>query len=326
MNAQTRAVRSKLLRRYYRTAALGWFHPRSLHWAKIVTQDGQWRWIRSHSGIRGRLLRNPPIHLYQTVLRIKSNHPPRGSKTSGHMMGGPLLFDMDMIGKGQPFSIWKIIDAAGNIEALVETISDRGNFKVGRIIFSGYRGVHVTFEEKFDADDVIQLGRKQNDWKLRALKRKRKQTARAIGYWCPGWDWKVTTDIWRVSRVPWSIHGKSSLRAIVLKPPFTSRNIREQMKLASVFSDSRKLSIRTKRATPSFGFVDGETYGPFRQGWAVNLPLTVAIHLIWLGFAKPREIGPMSTGLWFNMSWQTLFRVGDVEGDMGKHPQGGVGS
>ena len=326
MNNQSKIIRLKLLKKYYKTAALGWFHPKSLHWAKMVTNDGYWKWIRPHSGIRNRLVRNPPIHLYQSVLQIKSENVPRGSKTRGYFLGGSLLFDIDIIKKKAPFSIWKVIDAVDSIKPLVETIEDMGGFRLKQIVFSGFRGFHVYFEEVETIRTPICTNEKNQRWLLRAFTQKRNQLARAVGYWLPEWDWKVSADIWRVARVPWSIHGNSSLRAIPLKKSLSSRILKDSFNQACVFSDTRNLSIRMLRKVPTFSYIDGVTYGPFRKGWTTKLPVSVALHLIWQDFAKLREKGLEKAGLWFKESWQTLFRDAAMNFSMGNFINRGDGS
>jgi hypothetical protein len=325
MNQKCVILRRMLLRRYYKSAALGWFHPKGLHWAKVVTDDGIWRWIRADNGIRGKLLRNPPLHIYQTVMGFKSNNPPRGRNASGYLFGGSIFFDADIIGKREPFSIWKIVDAAPMVQELVENIRYRGNYRVNRVMFSGSRGIHVSALLVSDESRPISLIPNRRNSSLQSLMQFYKQTARSVGYWCKGWDWKVSADIWRVSRVPWSLHGVSSLRAIPLRPPFTGRHIQQQLKEATVFSETRILHIRTAREVPLFSFTDGETYGPFRRGWATSLPIHAAIHLIWSGLAKPREHGPVSPSSWFNRGWQMLFKGCDNRMTMVYLPHGGVG-
>ena len=63
-----------------------------------------------------------------------------------------------------------------------------------------------------------------------------------------------------------------------------------------------------KQSVSLFTFIDGETYGPFRKGWATKLPIAVALHLLWQDLAKPREQGPTQAGAWFDRGWQILFR------------------
>lgn len=325
MNQKCMMLRHTLLRRYYKSAALGWFHPKSLHWAKIVTDDGFWRWIRADNGIRGKLLRNPPLHIYQTVMGFKSDEPPRGRETSGYLIGGSIFLDTDLIGKREPFSLWRIIDAAPMIQELIENIRYRGDYRIGRVMFSGSRGIHVSALLVSGKNRPISLIHRRRNAPLQSLVQFQKQTARSVGYWCKGWDWKVSADIWRVSRVPWSLHGESSLRAIPLKPPFTSKHIQQQLREATIFSETKDLHIRTTCEVPPFAFTDGETYGPFRRGWATKLPLHAAIHLIWSGLAKPRECGPVNPSSWFNGGWQMLFKDHDNHVAMEYLPQGGVG-
>ena len=325
MNEGVRQLQTDLLRRYYKSATLGWFHPKSLHWAKIVTSTGHWKWTRADKGVRGRILRDPPLHIYQTVLRFKSSEPPRGRKTNGYLMGGPFLFDVDLIEKNEPISLWRMSDSAPMIQELIQTFQDRGEFQNARVMFSGFRGLHVAIESKDGLDSPIQLTPSQKCRDLQTLLYIRKQTARAIGYWCPGWDWRVSTDIWRVARVPWSMHGKSALRAVPLKPPFESKNIRDQLSSSSPFSPDRSIRIRIRKYVPLFVFVDGEVYGPFCKGWATKLPLSVALHLMWQGLAKPRESGPSQAGNWFSGDWQMLFRHKALRNSMDSLPVGGVG-
>ena len=325
LNERNRVVRSRLLRRYYKSAVLGWFKPRTLHWAKTVDSDGNWRWRKADRGIKGRLLRDPPIHVYQTVLRFKAEGPPRGHRTHGYLLGGPLLFDIDIIDKMRPFSLWRIMDCAGRVQQLMQTVADRGGHRVARVMFSGFRGVHVSLESENQLCHPVPLNAdRPTSYLLRDLKRERSQTARSIGKWCPGWDWKVSADLWRVSRVPWSIHGRSALRAMVLKPPYTGRSFREQLKAASPFSLNRQLRVRITKPVPIFTFVDEESYGPFREGWVTRLPIAVALHLVWQDMAKPRDPGPWSAGAWFEKGWQILFRRGEPTRSMVKAPAGGT--
>lgn len=322
MNEHSSRIRSKLLKHYYKRASLSWFDPKFLHWAKIVTQEGHWRWIRADGGIRGKLERNPPLHIYQTVVRFKTDQPPRGREASGFILGGPILFDLDLIPKKGPFSVWPIVDASNNIGELVDTMTDLGPWKLNRVTYSGFRGVHLEFTEPGDL--CVPLHDESQRWKLRSLKRRRKQIGRSIGYWCSGWDWKVTADIWRVARVPESIHGTSSFRAFNLNPPYSRRHILEQMNQATVFANHRSLRVRAIRAVPPFTFVDGKTYGPYKKGWATKLPIRVALHLLWLGYAKQRESGPVQPELWFKKGWQMLFRSNQQSHHMATDDSEGV--
>jgi hypothetical protein len=158
---------------------------------------------------------------------------------------------------------------------------------------------------------------------LKSFRRERMQIARSVGNWCPEWDWKVTADIWRVVRVPWSMHGTSALRVITLEPPYTSRRFREQLCHASPFSFNRQLRIRITRPVPMFTFIDGESYGPYRRDWVTRLPIAVALHLIWQDFAKPRDNGPWSASSWFDKGWQILFHDSASKKGMVGSPLGG---
>jgi hypothetical protein len=293
---------------------------------KIVNSDGFWGWTRSDKGTRGHFLKNPPVHAYQTVMRFWSENPPRGHDSTGYFLGGPLFFDIDLIGKDEPFTLWRLIDSSYSISELIETLSDRGDYHIVSVIFSGFRGVHIVVERENKKATRIPLGLNYKTRKLLAdVRSERKQVARSIGKWCSGWDWKVSADIWRVSRVPFSIHGESALSAIILKPPFSAKSIRNQLKNASPFSLTKNLHVRMKKAVPHFTFIDGETYGPFRKGWSTKLPIAVALHLIWQDYAKPRESGPKNIGEWFSRGWRNFFREDVAGSSMDKIPAGGAG-
>ncbi|MFW9887645.1 MAG: hypothetical protein ACFFER_05645 [Candidatus Thorarchaeota archaeon] len=301
MNERTEHLRSQLISNYYRRVNPDWTRPRILHWAKLVSQDGHWRWSRSDMGMRGKLIRHSPLHLYQTVMRIKSENPPRGRVTQGYLLGGPLFFDIDVIDDGTPFSLWRILDCIGLVEDLFDAILDRGGYKIGSVVFSGFRGIHMTFDS-IDPELPIVLKHNHNS-ELRSMKRERIQLARSIGNWLPRWDWQVSGDIWRVSRVPLGIHGTSALAALRLTLPLTQKNLRNHLSQASPFSLRRSIRLRMRRPVPLFTFIDGETYGPYRKGWATKLPIAVALHLIWSEFAKPREQGPKNASRWFWEGW-----------------------
>ena len=324
MGERVTALRSFLLRRYYQSAVMGWSRPIAFHWVKVVTEDQRWRWVRVDTGIRGRLLRHPPVHIYQTVLGFRTDGPPRGVMSQGHLLMGPLLFECDLLDKGEPFSLWRIMDGVETVKQLIETVQDRGDYRVDRVVFSGSRGLHVLVSAPDESVRPIPLVPGKT-WPadLSAFVRERKQTARSIGRWCEGWDWTVSADIWRVARVPWSMHGGSALRAVAIKPPYTGATLREQLKSASPFSFSKRLRTRIVRPVPLFTFVDGETYGPFHKGWTTRVPIAVALHLIWLGLAKPREAGPSRAGDWFERGWQILFRSGAQTKAMAAAPAGG---
>ncbi|NWF96381.1 MAG: hypothetical protein HXY34_09600 [Candidatus Thorarchaeota archaeon] len=310
MNETVVRSRSALLRQYYGAAQLGWFHPRSLHWAKVVTEDGFWRWIRSDSGVRRRLLKKPPVHVYQTVLRFKTDGPPRGWRSTGYLLGGPVLFETDLFDKSEPLSVWKVVDSIHIIDGLVDLMRDRGDYRPDCITYSGFRGVHVMFSQSTTPKSFITLeGQDSRPRDLRNFVRSRKHMARSVGCWCREWDWKVSADIWRVARVPWSIHGSSALRAIPLKPRSTPSSVTRQLREASPFSFTSSIHVRTKRHIPPFVFVDGETYGPYGKGWTTRLPIAVALHLIWQDLARPREAGPRRTSTWFERGWQVLFHA-----------------
>ncbi|MHA1138118.1 MAG: hypothetical protein ACTSSE_16695 [Candidatus Thorarchaeota archaeon] len=315
LNEQTELLRLKLLRRYYKSAVLGWSIPRSLHWSKVVTSEGFWKWTKPHQGIRGRLVKHPPLHIYQTVCKFKTEDPLRGNDSKGYLLGGPMIFDADLTDKREPFSLWKLMDSAEMVQELIQTLRDRGEYYQFEVLFSGMRGIHVLGHEDTGEIEPIQLTKKRSS-SLRSHIRKRFQTARSIGKWCKGWDWLVSMDMWRVSRVPWSIHGTSALRAIPLKKPYTAKNFKLQLQAASPFSLERKARIRMKRSVPLFTFIDGETYGPFRKGWATKLPIAVALHLIWQDFARPRESGLTQAGAWFDRGWQILFRSSGIRKGM----------
>ena len=197
------------------------------------------------------------------------------------------------------------------VRDLQEMLQDRGEFRAVRVLFSGLRGIHVLVEEDREDFEPIRIdSESRRNWAIVEYIRERYQVARSIGKWCQGWDWQVSADIWRVSRVPWSIHGSSALRAIPLEQPYACSSFRDQLRAASPFSLERRFRIRTIRPVPLFTFINGESYGPFRKGWATKLPLAVALHLIWLGLAKPREKGPSQVGAWFDKGWQLFFRSG----------------
>jgi hypothetical protein len=320
LNERTNALRSKLLKRYYKSAALGWFRPRTLHWAKIVDSEEQWRWIRADRGIRGRLQRQPPVHLYQTVNMFK-----RGHDTRGFYLGGSLLFDADILDSDQSFSLWRLMDSVELIPLLQEYLMDRGNYDLQSVIFSGFRGIHVMFKPEAGLERPIDLGQSvESQRSFQSLRLEKEQLARSIGMWVEGWDWKVSADMWRVTRVPWSLHGRSALRAINLKPPYSPKNFRDQIQNASPFTFSRSLRVRIKRPVSIFTFIDGETYGPYPKGWATKLPIAVAMHLIWQDKAKPREEGPSAPGRWFNRGWQSLFGNQMNTEVRGIKPRGGL--
>jgi hypothetical protein len=240
-------------------------------------------------------------------MRIKSDHPPRGRKTTGHLIGGPLFFDLDFVEEELPISLWRLIDILDTVGELVEYMMDRGGYQLGSLAFSGFRGIHLTFQST-EETAVIRLGPHARDYsKLKVLNRERRQIARAVGYWNPDWDWEVSGDIWRVSRVPLSIHGESALCSIKLDPPFTPSHLQDQIKMASPFTLNRRVRVRIKKPVPLFTFIDGVTYGPFRKGWSVKLPIAVALHLIWQDMARPRETGPSNIGRWYRPMWRTLF-------------------
>jgi hypothetical protein len=311
MNESTRQTRLLLLRRYYKTAQLGWFHPKILHWAKIVTNDGYWKWIRADGGITRKLYKLTPVHVYQTILRFKASKPPRGRKTSGFLLGGPILFEADILDKKEPFSLWKLIDSSSMIHELIEVMRDIRDYRVSRVTFSGFRGIHVVFDDPKPFENPIPLSKQMMFCKgFKNLVRERKQLARSVGFRCKRWDWKVTADIWRVARVPWSIHGSSSLRAIPLQIGSNTSSLKKQIKEASPFSFSSSLNVRIKYPVPYFVFIDDESYGPYRKGWATKLPIAVALHLIWLDLARPRERGPINIAKWFERGWQIMFQAG----------------
>lgn len=319
MNITTKQSQSFLLRRYYKTAQLGWFHPKTLHWAKIVTSDGYWRWIRSDGGVRKKLDRFAPLHVYQTVFRFKTNKPPRGRDTSGFLLGGSILFDADILDKNEPVTLWKLIDLIPMLQELIEVMSDMGDYRFDRVTYSGYRGIHISFTDSGFPKIPIPLTRKNAYCRqMKNLVRERKQIARAIGFRCRKWDWKVTADVWRVVRVPWSIHGSSSLRAIPLKSISNSSDLKKELRDASPFSFTSFLKVRIKHNIPFFVFIDEQAYGPYRKGWTTKLPIAVALHLIWLDLARPREKGPSNVAKWFERGWQIMFR-GDSKSKIRYH-------
>lgn len=308
MNERTSQLRARLLRRYYKSALLGWFKPRTVHWAKIVTASGYWKWIKAHRGLRGRLLKQAPVHIYQMLLPFRTEKPPRGNGSSGYLLGNRILFDMDLLEKWKPLTLSKIQDSANAINELTENLIDRGYSEPKNIVFSGHRGIHV-YSGSTDSFQPIEIGEGLHRSRaLTELKRERYQVARSVGKWCRGWDWKVSADIWRVVRVPWSIHGKSALVAMRFSKPFTSRNMAQQLADCSPFTFEHRIRVRMKRAIDPFTFIDGETYGPFPKHWPTKLPIGVALHLIWLDSAKPREDGPSQSSRWFRKGWQILFR------------------
>lgn len=317
LNERTKSVRKQLLKRYYKSAVLEWARPKHTHWAKVVDSNGNWRWTKADKGIRGKLLRDPPIHIYQTVVRFRSEMPPRGYKTRGHYLGGPLFFDIDSSDKESPFSLWRIMECADRVQALAEFLADRGDYRIRRVNFSGFRGIHVLADFADIPEVVILDDDILKNKRLKEIRKERLLIARSLGNWLPDWDWRVSADIWRVARVPRSIHGKSALSAITFTPPYTAKRFRNELIAASPFSPAKKIRIRFTRSVPLFTFIDEESYGPYRKGWATKLPLAVALHLIWQDKAKPREAGPHQAGLWFENGWQTLFRVKGSVDDMG---------
>ncbi len=325
MNAKSREIRKRLLRRYYKSAVLGWTRPRSQHWTKMVDSDGYWKWMKPDMGIRGQILQNPPLHLYQTVLRFRTDNPPRGTETIGYFLGGPLFFDADVIEPHTPFSLWKIAGCSSLISSLEDILRDRGQYRIARVSFSGLRGIHVFVDTCDDLCEPLTLSPYKQNREWKDFRLERTYISRSVGHWYPYWDWKVTADPWRIARIPRSIHGGSALQAMTFKPPYSMERIREQLRNATPFSLSKQVRIRITRSVPIFTFIDGESYGPFRKDWVTKLPIAVALHLVWLNFAKLRESGPRNSGNWFKSGWQMLFRGSVSEISMGQMPTGGVG-
>lgn len=324
MNTGSRELRIRLLRRYYKSADIEWMRPKNLHWIKIVDTSENWRWIQPDQSARNRICYFSPLHVYQTVLRFKTENPPCGHKTSGYLLGGPLFFDVDVIEPNTPISIWKIGECASLINELEDILKDKGFGKIIRASFSGFRGVHVFVQHNNDSSELVSLeiNEKSHDWKNFGLERR--YIARSVGNLQPMWDWRVSTDLWRVARVPRSIHGRSALQATNFSSPYTTKRIIQQMTNATPFSLSKEIRVRITHSTPLFTFVDRESYGPFRKDWVTRLPIAVALHLNWLGFAKFRELGPRNIGDWFEHGWQMLFRYTGSRHDMDLKPTWGV--
>jgi len=324
LNTSSRELRIRLLRRYYKTAVIEWTRPRNLHWIKIVDTFENWRWMQPDQGIRNQIYSHSPLHIYQTVLRFKTEKPPCGHKTIGQVLGGPLFFDADVIEPNTPLSIWKIGECAPLINELDDILKDKGFGEIIRVSFSGFRGVHVFVQSNNDSSELVsfEINNKSRDWKNFGLERR--YIARCVGNLQPLWDWRVSNDLWRIARVPRSIHGGSALQVMNFSPPYTTKRIVQQMMNATPFSLSKEIRVRITHSTPLFTYVDGESYGPFRKDWVTRLPIAVALHLNWLGFAKFRESGPRNIGNWFEQGWQMLFRYGGSRYDMDLKPTWGV--
>jgi hypothetical protein len=257
---------------------------------------------------------------------MNSNEHPKGFQTTGHLLGGPLFFEMDLLQDDRPFSLWRLVDGVNSIQELMETLEDKDTFRRKSVFFSGHRGFHVLAEPTRDIEEPILFSQTYSNNALRDYRKERLQIARSIGFWFPEWDWRVSSDIWRISRVPWSMHAKSALRAISLTPPYTANRIRDQLRVASPFSFDRKVRIRIKQSIPIFTFIDGVSYGPYRKGWVTRIPLAVALHLVWQDLAKLREQGPKNVATWFERGWRKLFRESVLRKPMYLHERGGITS
>lgn len=85
-------------------------------------------------------------------------------------------------------------------------------------------------------------------------------------------DEPVTTDIKRLIRLPNSLHGGSGFKVCPVKDPTGFDPLKDSL----VFSTSETVVIRVFEHAPAIRICD-ETYGPYRPGQALELPLGAAV-------------------------------------------------
>jgi DNA primase catalytic subunit len=126
-----------------------------------------------------------------------------------YMLSSPLFFDVDM----QLLSPPTLSSAQQMTENLIEYIEEKSGIMPDWIVFSGRRGFHVYY---WSWDNIAGKYFKADE-RIAIFKRNRQEILEDLSIKGIIVDNSVTSDPWRVLRVPGTLHGESGLIAKVLR-------------------------------------------------------------------------------------------------------------
>jgi DNA primase catalytic subunit len=132
----------------------------------------------------------------------------RSEEIKDYMISSPLYFDIDM----QLISPPTLNSALCTAQKLIDYMEERSARKPDWIIFSGKNGFHIYY---WKWDDIAQRYYSANE-RIKVFRRNREEIVDDLRRRNIVVDSSVTTDPWRVLRVPGTLHGDTGLIAKAL--------------------------------------------------------------------------------------------------------------
>jgi len=162
--------------------------------------------ITSPSQLRGKLVRYVPMNAYFTP--VKWLNPIYVSHTKDEldvMLSAPLFFDIDM----QSLSPPTFSEAKADTSRLIEFLEEEYGRRADMIVFSGRQGFHVYFWD-WDGSKILGFNCRE---RIVEFRRRRNAILESLRKRRIFVDEKITSDPFRIMKIPNTLHGKTGLVA-----------------------------------------------------------------------------------------------------------------
>jgi len=160
--------------------------------------------IKYKRELQALILDKKPKNVYFTP--VKWLAPLDVRKTTDYMLSSPLFFDVD----SKLSSLDGVKKSVQTAIELIEYIRRKYDRHPSWTVFSGRRGFHIYY---WDWDDIPKRYQKASE-RIKHFRKTRQRIAKDLLNSRIMIDYSVTTDPWRVLRVPGTLHGETGLIAI----------------------------------------------------------------------------------------------------------------
>jgi len=254
------------------------------HLYRFQKFDGTWYQlkdnVRSSKHLKKILLKRTwaPKHVYYSVLRWLHPQKVGTMKERKYCLGGPLVFDLDILTELSCNSLEKSKD---DLVKFVNFLEYELGFADFSFVFSGRRGFHV-YVFDFDPNKFSNLLNDQYREQIEIDARKKiAEIVRAKRY---DVDVNVSSDTRRIIRLPSTLHGETALKCTFIGSN-TSDLERFEIRSCIAFPAIEDVSVRFLRRVSRFCFID-EYFGPYQKKFETSLPKHLALYLTCSGMTE----------------------------------------
>ena len=280
---------SKDLERYFRNwyedVWVPWIPSKSFwHFYRFQKFDGTWYQlkdnVRSSNQLKKILLKRKwaPRHVYYSVLQWLHPQKVRSKKERKYCLGGPLVFDLDILAEISGNSLEK---SKADLVKFVNFLEYEFDFACFSVVFSGRRGFHV-YVFDFNPSKFSNLSNDHYREQIEKDARKKiVEIVRAKGY---DIDVNVSSDTRRIIRLPSTLHGETALKCTSIGS--NTRDIeRFEIRSCIAFPTIEDVHVRFLKRVSRFCFID-EYFGPYQKKLETALPKHLALYLTSSGISE----------------------------------------